>query len=87
MDIDIGTIKIQNDNHRVSWSLGQYLELTHAHFCMFSWSTVLAPGFLSLLDPSLEVAASYLAEESSKECGAAHLDAKEELLLTFNTIC
>ena len=44
-------------------------------------------GFFLLLDPSLEVAASYLAEESSKECGAAHLDAKEELLLTFNTIC
>ena len=33
------------------------------------------------------MAASYLVEESSKECGAAHLDAKEELLLTFNTIC
>ena len=33
------------------------------------------------------MAASYLVEKSSKECGAAHLDAKEELLLTFNTIC
>ena len=33
----------------------------------------------ALIDPTLE-------SSSSKECGA-HLDAKEELLLTFNTIC